>query len=102
MEIWSVNDFRISIVDPDFPKDGLARGAISVAARVMVVLNDAAFLANACIDPEPSRLAVHDCKGGFVLNGGGIVYASVVLIEFLESDFHPISHWRHLRNQTGF
>jgi hypothetical protein len=102
MEVGGINNLRASIINPDFPEDGLAGRAISVSARIVMILDLVAFVANAGVSAKPPSLAVHDGKSGFVLFWRSAVLASEILIEFLENDLHTIIHWRYLQNQMGF
>jgi len=70
MEIGGVNNLGPALVHPDFLKYGLAVGAVSVAAGIVVEVHVPALGALAYVASEFSGFAVEDGVCGFFLDIG--------------------------------
>ena len=83
MEIGGINDLRLAGVDPELFQKGLAAGAVTVAAGIVVEVHVAAVRADGDVAAQLSGLAVHDGGGGLFLHVGrtersGIPFPGIV------------------------
>lgn len=98
MEVRRVNDFFPAFVHPDFPGEGLAVGAVAVAAGIMMEFCMSAVATDADVAAKSARLAGHQIVCGFALDirleSAAAAVAVVGKAECLPD--REISQWFHL------
>lgn len=70
MEVRGVNDLRPAFIHPEFLLDGLAVGAVTVAAGIIMDFKVSAVGTDGSINAEGAGFAVENVEGSFLLDMG--------------------------------